>query len=778
MRYNGKMLKLMKKMFRDLLEIKVQIFSVFMMTMLGMAIYTGIEGVWNGMEHQGKSYFKETNLADLWVNGLNISKEDLNEVILLDDVKDAELSQNILSHMKASGEEEKEVKISSLKEKDSISTLHVVEGEKYCNEDNSVWLNYDFANTNNIKLDDVITLNYNKKEVELKVKGLVYSPECISYKGTSSSNKPNHENYGYCFVSEETMKNLCNILVYNQIKIKTVESYQEEKLKSDIASILKEKYISCINKGEFSGVSEYNNKIIQIRKMSIMFSIMFFVLALMTIDTTMKRIVRKQRVQIGTLKALGFSDTQIRMHYALYGFVISCLGCVIGVALAPYTITPVLLKLQGQIYSIPYWQGSNTIIPYVASVLIIIFCTTVAISACNKEVKELPAEILRESMPKANGKMIIENISSLWNSLSFDWKWSLRDISRNKARTIIGIIGVLGSMVLLMASFGIRDSIKEANKNLYGKQYSYNSKINFSYALLEEDKKKIEETFIGDYQWIYEGATEIKSSNKIKSTTLILADEGYYFKLYDKKGIVPMPEEGAIISETLAEEMKITEGDTINISFKGENSRIRTCVSKVVPIECPQGVFMSKDAWIKSGGNFKPSCVLLGYNKESEEISKLDFVNNTVTLQEQLNDADSILESVDIIIKLLLGAAILLSCVILYNLGLLNYIERYREYATLKVLGFHDFEVKQLIFKDSIFNMIIGIILGIPIGNIFLNMYVKVASTSNFQYKSHLTMTSLIISLGITIGCSLIINMIVCRKVRKIDMVEALKSVD
>lgn len=115
------MLKLMKKMFRDLLEIKVQIFSVFMMTMLGMAIYTGIEGVWNGMEHQGKSYFKETNLADLWVNGLNISKEDLNEVILLNDVKYAELSQNILSHMKASGEEEKEVKISSLKEKDSIS---------------------------------------------------------------------------------------------------------------------------------------------------------------------------------------------------------------------------------------------------------------------------------------------------------------------------------------------------------------------------------------------------------------------------------------------------------------------------------------------------------------------------------------------------------------------------------------------------------------------------------------------------------------------------------
>ena len=743
------------------------------MCFVGILIYTGIEGVWNGMQTQIQKYYSESNLADFWINGLDFSESQLAKIQDLQDVKNAERSAIISVNIE--NESNTEIRLIA-KESNEISKLYYTYGEDYSNNKSGIWISSSYAKEKNIKVNDTVTLKCSDNLITVEVLGIVYSPEYVSYVGNSSSIMPHSSKYTYAYVSNDIIKSLAGGLKYNQIELTLKESCNESALKTEIRNICEGNYSGSYNRSEYSGVSNYANKVEQIKKMSIMFSEVFLLLALLTMQTTMKRIVNKQRTQIGILKALGFYTWQIEIHYSLYGFIISAIGAMIGYFVAPYTVAPLLVNLQKEFYDVPFWGGETSKISIILTVAMICVCTFTASMACKKVVKELPVYSLRDENSKYGKKIFIENFNSFWNNISFDWKWTLRDLFQNKSRTIIGVIGVLGSITLLMASFGIQDSVKKVNQNIYGNQYSYYEKIEIN-NISDTEKENAESILQGDFQWISEGSAEVRTKNSVKTCVMEIIDNGYYLTLTNGKGsVIDLPNDGIVISETLAKELDASENEYIKIYELSKSYVVR--VDKIIPVNTPQAMFISSEYWKKVGGVFSPTSLFVGNNSNINKIKNENYSKDVYVLDSQHKEADDVLSSIKAIIFMLIAAAVLLSVVILYNLGILSYTERSREYATLRVLGFHNSEIKSLIFKDSAFNIVIGLIFGIPCGFQFLKLYVGAVSTSTIKYFAYLSIASFVIALTITIGCSLTVCYLVTRKVKSIDMVEALKSVE
>ncbi|MBQ4219122.1 putative ABC transport system permease protein [Butyrivibrio hungatei] len=767
------MRKLIKKMFRDLWQLKSQFVSIFLMCMLGMLIYSGIEGVWNGMQIQKDNYFSETNVADIWVNALKINTDEADDIKEIDGIATIQLSAVMDAYLDKETEENIRLIANDTNE---ISIPMIQEGSDYNCKSSGIWLDYDYANAKNLKAGDRIKIFYDDIETELTVQGLVYGVDFISYTGTTTAMIPNHERYTYGFVSFDTLKKLNDNVEYNQLKIKLADEADSSAIKGKIKTILRQKYFSCITREENTNISSYVNKIGQIRKMSIMFSVIFFLLSLLTIRTTMKRVVQKQRTQIGIMKALGFYSIQIKVHYALYGLVVSITGTIIGYLIAPYTITPALLDLQKDFYSLPNWNGENSIFSIYLIVLMVLICSATAWLSSSKIVREMPADSLRNEVLESSKKTFFEKIPAFWDSLSFEWRWVIRDAGKKKIRTIIGIIGVLGSMVLLMSSFGVQDTVTEINNRIYGREYSYYEKLKLNNAS-DETISSINEKLSDDCQWIYEGMVESQSSEKIVTENFFVIDRGYYWTLFDTENkIIDLPTDGIVVSKKVATDLSVAENSYISILYNGDNICMK--VDQIVDINSPQGIFVSKESWINAGNTFCPNTLLAGDNLNLEDVKEMDAITETVSLESQYDDAGSIMLSVKGVILMLLAAAVLLSVVILYNLGLLNYTEKYREYATLRVLGAYNKEIKDLIFKNSILTIVIGWLIGTVAGWMFLTVYVRTVSTSSIVYSPYLKISSYVLSTIIALGCSFVVNVIVSKKAVHIDMVESLKSVE
>ncbi|QSZ26564.1 ABC transporter permease [Aceticella autotrophica] len=770
---------LLRKLLRDLWDMRIQFFSVFLMSFLGVLIYTGIEGVWLGMDKQLNAWIKTSNLADAWVSGNMVSDGDISKIKNLNGIK--EVQPTIIINTKADiSNNTRDLQLMSINpNRNSISKPYIIAGDSFSESQNAVWINEDFAKENHININDNIKVSVNKKQITLIVRGLILSPEYISYTGSTTALQPDYKQYGYGYVSEQTMKQILKVSGYNQLKLIYSSDTNFSDLEQKIENILGAKYYNISDRTNFRGISNYIDKIAQIRKLSILFSLVFFLLALLTMQTTMKRLIETERTQIGTLKALGYHNKQLLLHFGLYGFIISLLGVTVGLITAPHTITPILLNLQKKFYSMPVWKGQNSFVAYVVSGLVILCCTITSILASKKGVIEMPAEALRNEAPRGGKQILWEHFSGFWNTLSFEWKWSLRDMSRNKGRTFMGIISVTGSMMLLIASFGLWDSLVGTNQFLYGKQYDYYVKIILQPDATEDNCMSLFNLVNKNGQWLEEKNGEIRTAKNQKNIAVEILERGLFIHLKDESGaVIPLPTSGVLITHKLAEEMGIQKGSTIQFHIVGNTDYITADVSDIITIPYPQGVYLSKDCWEKYGNSFKPTALLSGTNMKIDDISNLPYVKETTTLQKQLDDVNNVLNSVQMIVFLLLAAAVLLNVVVLYDLGVLNFTERKREYATMKVMGFHQKEIRTIIFRESIFNTVIGWLLGVPIGIQFLKIYVGSVTTDNFEYRPMITLLSFIIASCITIGTSMFVCMLISRKVKKLDMIESLKSVE
>lgn len=760
---------LLRKMLRDIKLNKAQFISIFLMSILGVLIYAGINAEWYGMQTEANNYYEETHLADYWLMSNHFKEEDLKKVKYLEGVEDAML--RLTFDAVGDLESRPTLRIHVINE-NNISTPKIIEGSPFDLKKDGLWLDATFAEKNGFHIGDHIGLEVMGSKVSKQILGLILHPEYVHNVKDETTLMPNPQAFGFAFIPRQSLPQ-ADAFPANQLLISVNSEWQETAGRAALEDLFSDRYLMIIDQKTHPSVSTFQGEIDQNRAMGGVFPVVFFLIAALTMLTTMTRMTSNQRTQIGTLKAMGFSRRRILGHYVSYGIWIGLVGGLIGLFLGPLIIPAILFAMQKTIYTLPDWSIKISPASLIAVVLAVLCCCASSYFACNKQLKEVPAASLRPKVPKAGRHTRLEK-SKLWLRFGFSTQWNLRDIMRSKVRSIMAVIGVLGCTALLIFGLGLRDSVIEVSHWMYEELNVFGSKINLDEKINEEALALLEEKYEG--QWIQEAGVELQKSGMKESGSLTVLGKGEQVLFENaKRQKILLTDEDIGISYKMAKLLKVKKGDTIKWRIYGEQVWQEDQITLIYRTPMGQGIIMTEATFKQIGYGFQPTALLTPLGATSaEQLTGVESVQHKKELIESFND---MLESINMIIVILVIAAVILGSVVLYNLGALSFAERIRELATLKVLGFFPKQIRSLLLMHNVWLTLMGIAFGIPAG---YGLIVFMLSTmqDSMDMMPSISAFSLLVSLIGTFALSMIVNVLLSKKVSGIDMVSSLKSVE
>lgn len=576
--------------------------------------------------------------------------------------------------------------------------------------------------------------------------------------------------------------------------IKEVSS--ELKAKEDELSKIKDVLAYSIKRSEVAGFYEYKLETERIENIAKVFPLMFFLVAALVSLTTMTRMVDEERSQMGTLRAIGYSKSSVIFKYILYALLASILGSIIGTILF-YKLIPMLVGYCYNIfYDMPSINATMQINYALFSLVFSILSTVLAtILVFLKDTSKTPAELMRPEAPKKGKRIFLEKIDKIWNSLSFLNKITLRNIFRYKKRLFMTVIGICGSTALILASFGIKDSVMKVADNQYNKIDKFDMIISINNNASNNDKKVLEEKILDENEikkitYVYKSNVLLKNNKKSENSNIIVPENkekiNDYITLRQRKTKkdIKMDDDGIIVSEKLAKLLKLKKNSYAKLTLPN-NKKVNVKVSDITENYIEHYVYISPKLYKKlSGENANYSTIIaitknLSNKKEKaleSNISDINNVTSTLLSSDTKNNYKDMMNTLNYVILILIVCAATLAFVVLYNLASVNISERRRELATIKVLGFYDEEVTKYIYKEMFILTIIGSLIGLILGS-FLTLYViKICETNLFMFTFNINFISYLLSFIITLLFLFIVNLFMHFELKKLDMVEALKS--
>ncbi len=760
---------LFKKMLRDMRNNLTQFVSIFIMSILGVLVLTGIHAEWYGMKTEVDRYYKENKLPSLWMMGREYSLEDLEQVRSLDEVRAA--SRRLTMDVETTLSDQPVLRLNVV-EDHTLSTPYVIEGDAFDASQKGLWLDSTFALAHNLRIGDSLTLRAMGIESVQTIRGLILHPEYVYNVKDDSELLPTPESYGFAFLTRGSLpQNLP--LPYNQLLILAESQKDSEKVQSELEQHFSGRYSAIVNREDHPSVAMMDNEIEQNKAVGEVFPVIFFIIAALSMLTTMTRMTSNQRTQIGILKALGFSKRKILFHYVSYGLWIGLAGGLIGLASGPLIIPPILFTMQKSLYLLPNWYAVLSPVDAIAVILAVLCCGASSYFACRKELKEVPAAALRPRPPKA-GRHTRWEKSAFWHRMGFSLQWNIRDVLRSKLRSAMAVVGVIGCMALLLCALGLRDTINGVSSRMYGELHTYESKISLQETVSQIELKVIEEKVDG--QWIQESAVEIQAGGMDKKASLTVLGKGSAMVFKDKGGgEVGLPTEGIGLSYKMAQTLGVKMGDTLQWRIIGQKEWISSEVHTLYRTPMGQGIAMSEEAYIAMGKTLTPTA-RLAYEPFRQE-DGLTGIKNIRDKDELIKSFDTMLDSIQMMVFILILAAVILGVVVLYNLGALSFAERVRELATLKVLGFFSREIRSLLQKQNIWLTCLGILLGIPLGYGIIGFILSTMSES-IDMQTQVTWPAFVLCVLVTFILSVGVNFLLSKKIKNIDMVSSLKAVE
>lgn len=755
---------LIRKLFRTAWNYKSQFISMVIMIAIGVGIFLGFNIEWKSLEHDAFTFLQDTNYADFRLYAESgFSEDDIKKIQNIDGVDAATRYFYVNVGIKGT---KKSVSL-NVSENYTVSTMMVMEGAEYDKSSGGIWLSDKFADANDINIGDELTFTYTGVEITGEVVGLVKSGENLVSVADENQLLPDYEAHGFAYISPETLENDLGFAFYPQINIISDLDKEtlEEKVKDATGTTL-----LVTTKNEHIAYAGVTGEAEEGKTMGSILPVLFLAIAILTMVTTMHRISANEKVQIGTLKALGFRDRKILMHYTFYGLMIGLIGLIFGVGLG-YLVASLIISPTGMMSTyldMPDWSlvMPDFCIPVMA--LMLVFLTLISFLSVKKMLKGTAADALRPYTPKAIKKSVIEKLS-FWNKLSFGTKWNIRDIMRHKARSAMTLVGVVGCTLLLVGSFGMRDSMLFFLDTLDEDVSNYATKINISESATNEDTLAFAAKVNGDWQAVsgisYEGKTiSLEVYNSDIEKIGFLTEENKSMELTDY---------GVYLCLRLKDTAAI--GDTIEFSPYGSEDTYEVKVAGYFRSLVSECIVMTDNYADSIGVEYHIGTVYT--DTASEEIESSSLISGKQDKQTIMDSYDTFMDIMNVMIVVLAVAAIVLGIVVLYNLGVMSYVERSRELATLKVLGFRDKAIGKLLISQNIWLTVIGVLIGIPAGLGVLKVLV-VALVSEYELSLSLSPFTFIVSISLTFGVSLLVGLMVSRKNKKIDMVEALKGAE
>lgn len=743
---------LVRKILRDIRKNKVQFLAIFLMMFMGCFLFSGITGEWNGLKEHFDRFIEEQNIADVWAYK-QVSEDERKT--LCSDKRIAEAEGRMVLPVILAGKEDTSLDCYIAKE-NRISRLYILEGISFDSERKGVWLDASFARENHYKLGDMIELQYNGLQMSGKILGLAYSPEYI-YSAREGQMMADHKSNGFVFASPQILPEGID-LSYNQLAVKT----EEKKTEGLIGEVLGEEGIAEIAVKDHPSVSMIQDEIDQHRSIGTVFSVAFLFIAVMIAMTTMHRMMKNQKLQIGILKALGFTKAKLTFHYISHNSVICLAGAVCGYVMGYQVLPGMIYDFMKELYVLPYWGGSLPASAFILPFSCAALCIAISFFICRKYLRADAAQILY-------GQEDCKDIHSLpeaFEVMDFSGKWNLRDIMRNRLRSFMTLFGILGCTALLFCAFALYDTFQNLSVWTFTNQQQYQCKVT---ELPEEGKNDLLHMMDGEY--LMEGSAIIQGEDK--KVALTVPETTRYLKLYEDLNTVTSVEEGVAVSKKTADSLGVKKGDFITWKMEESKAFTRSEIKKVIRTPLSQGILMMKSDYEKAGQSYEATAII----GEEPADGFGNFKNIcTITYQKDMTEnVDSMMDGMVTMIMMLVIGAVLLGSVMLYNLGILSYMERYREFATMKVLGFADKKIRKIMIQQNIWLSALGILLGIPAGYGLL-FYMLSTIPDSMDILVYVKAVSWIVSILGTLFLSFIISSIVSRKIPHINMVEALKA--
>lgn len=830
----------LKNLLREIKRTFTKFLSIFAICALGVAFFAGIRATSPDMKEAGDRLYNTYNLSDISVISTSgLTADNIRDLESIEGIQAVRASLFVDAMARGTGEKEKNLRLYSMpiKLKSEYAPLidlipdygidtspeyemngvEIVSGRMPLN-DTETALDYTLEGSLVKQLGDEITLTTAGGTVTLRVVGFIRSPMYISMFERGTSSIGNGTSDGFAYASGNAISSLGTKLpvmsllntYYTRADIvisgkEGLSAYSDEyeALVNEVTDRI-EDYASTQSgtwyiqdRSGNPGYSDYSENTDRIAAVGDVFPLIFFIVAALVCLTTMTRMVEEQRIEMGTMKALGYGGWQIAMKYAVYAMS-ACIsggvvGAIIGFKLFPYVI------MKG--YSIMYYLGKLET-PYRADIAFMAIaamaaCTAAAtFSACYASLKEVPATLMRPKAPKAGRRVLLEKIPFIWKKLSFTSKVTVRNLFRYKKRFFMSVIGIAGSGALLVTAFGLNDSIFGIIEKQFGDIWQMDVQAYVYEAMPLADMQELlgknpANDDFDSVMFCLDSQMECKNGGRSQSGVHLLGVESAEsmagrVSLHNGGTPVTLDDSGVVVTAKLAETLSIKAGDEINMRTGGEDHLMRVIgvadnyVYHYVYITAAYYETVFGKAMLYNGfmGNLKDGLTDETMDAMSTQLlsdSRMYTVRTIGSIYDSVWDSLSILNYV--VLVLILGSG-MLTFVVMLNLTNINIGERMRELATLRVLGFYDKEMYDYIFRENNALSVIGAFVGLVFGKIMHLFVIRTCEVDMVMFVRSAKPLSYVYAFALTIVFSLIVNLLMRPKVRAIDMVESLKSAE
>lgn len=830
----------LKNLLREIKRTFTKFLSIFAICALGVAFFAGIRATSPDMKEAGDRLYNTYNLSDISVISTSgLTADNIRDLESIEGIQAVRASLFVDAMARGTGEKEKNLRLYSMpiKLKSEYAPLidlipdygidtspeyemngvEIVSGRMPLN-DTEIALDNTLEGSLVKQLGDEITLTTAGGSVTLRVVGFIRSPMYISLFERGTSSIGNGTSDGFAYASGNAISSLGTKLpvmsllntYYTRADIvisgkEGLSAYSDEyeALVNEVTDRI-EDYASTQSgtwyiqgRSGNPGYSDYSENTDRIAAVGDVFPLIFFIVAALVCLTTMTRMVEEQRIEMGTMKALGYGGWQIAMKYAVYAMS-ACIsggvvGAIIGFKLFPYVI------MKG--YSIMYYLGKLET-PYRADIAFMAIaamavCTAAAtFSACYASLKEVPATLMRPKAPKAGRRVLLEKIPFIWKKLSFTSKVTVRNLFRYKKRFFMSVIGIAGSGALLVTAFGLNDSIFGIIEKQFGDIWQMDVQAYVYEAMPLADMQELlgknpANDDFDSVMFCLDSQMECKNGGRSQNGVHLLGVESAEsmagrINLHNGGAPVTLDDSGAVVTAKLAETLSIKAGDEINMRTGGEDHFMRVIgvadnyVYHYVYITAAyyETVFGKAMQYNGFMGNLKDGLTDETMDAMSTQLlsdSRMYTVRTIESIYASVRDSLSILNYV--VLVLILGSG-MLTFVVMLNLTNINIGERMRELATLRVLGFYDKEMYDYIFRENNALSVIGAFVGLVFGKIMHLFVIRTCEVDMVMFVRSAKPLSYVYAFALTIVFSLIVNLLMRPKVRAIDMVESLKSAE
>lgn len=801
--------------------------SLLCMALLGVGFYAGIQAASPDMLNTLDSYLDTQNVYDIEiVSTLGLTENDLEEIRKIEGVDVAQGTYSKDAIMKTD-KEEYVVKMIGINE--NINKVSLIEGN-LPNENNEIVVEKDFLQENDLKIGDII--NFEGDEQEYKIVGTVESPLYFGIsRGTTTLGKGQIDYYIYAkedIFNQEYYNNIY-LTVKNAKEMTTSENGYEELVENTINKIeeiqtdreeqrFNEVYGEYIQSLELQNIpvdreslpsstwyifdrtnnqaySDFIDATEGVSKIGDVFPVIFYIIAILISLISMMRMVEEDRQELGTLKALGFGNFKIILKYIIFSLLATIIGGLIGMAIGFKLLPNIIWEIYTMLFTVPNFVAEFNLEYGLIGLIIgvICICGSSILVAC-RQLKQMPSVLMRPKSPKMGKKILLEKWKFFWSKLNFSNKIVVRNLFRYKMRAIVTVIGISGCTALILAGFGLKDSISNIvtfqfeNVLKYDELISLNSNTDIESLInsLQENEDvvdqvtaRMETTRIYNNDKDYEVTLTIANNIDELENVISLNDVDNEYQKIELK------DDEIVLSEKLATLLEVEKGD--NVTFRNEDGKEYALkVTAIAENYINNYVYMTKDTYENVFSPYETNVIFLkiaDLTAEEEDELRKEILNNAsvssiVSSENTVSTVSDMMGSLDAVVVILVVASAILAFVVMYNLSNINISERQREIATLKVLGFYDNEVDNYITKENMILAFFGIILGLIVGVYLSHFIITTCETDTLMFVRQVNPLSFVYSATITIAFTLIVNLINHINLKKINMIDSLKSVE